>query len=99
MLENFCLRLAGGLTFSLLLLPPRVVSSRFFRSQLLITLCLIVTAGALTWNSGANETLFWAALGAATGLAIVAFWLWSAEGIGMGVVASVLLAVALVAAN
>src|SRR5262245_6076297 len=98
MIETFCLRLAGGLALALLVLPARTVSPRFFRTHLLIVLCLLVTAGAFAWNSAAEETLLWAAVGLSAGVAVVAFWLWSAEGVAAGRAAVSLLAVLLLCA-
>jgi hypothetical protein len=97
MIETFCLRLATGLVLSLLVLPARVVSPRFYRTHLLIALCLLVTAGVLSWESAADATLLWATLGLSAGVAVVAFWLWSAEGVAVGIVALTLLAAMLYA--
>jgi hypothetical protein len=98
MLETFSLRLAAGLALSLLVLPARQVSPRFSRTHLLIVLCLIVTAGIFAWNSASEATALWAALGAAAGAAVVAFWLTSAENAGLGTFAIVLTTGALLVA-
>jgi hypothetical protein len=91
MAETFCLRLAAGLALSLLIVPARAVSPRFFRSHVLIILFLLVTACVFAWNSAADESLLWALLGTGIGLSVMAFWLWSADYVRPGVVVLVLL--------
>jgi hypothetical protein len=93
--ETFCLRLATGLVFALLILPGKAVSPRFYRSQLLIGLCLLVTACVFAWNSAAEAVLLWCLMGVGIGLTVMAFWLWSADGVRLGQVTLGLLAVAL----
>jgi hypothetical protein len=93
--ETFCLRLTTGLALALLILPARTVSARFFRSHLLIGLFLLITAGVFAWNSATEALLLWGSVGAAIGLSVMAFWLWSAEGVRPGVIALGLLATAL----
>lgn len=97
MFESFCLRLACGLVFSLLLLPPRVVNSRFFRIHLLIVLGLSVAAGVASWSKEAGD-LYWLALGLGLGVSFVGTWCWSLEGAPGGYAALCLSAAAFAAA-
>ena len=50
MLPTFCLRLACGLIGGLLLLSPKQVNRRFYRTQFLTVLGLVALAGALTFT-------------------------------------------------
>jgi hypothetical protein len=77
MLAAFCLRLACGLMAALLLLSPREVNPRFYRTHFLVALGLCVVALAFAWQT-AWPWLALAAGGAAV-LAVLASLSWSLE--------------------
>jgi hypothetical protein len=77
MVSIFCLRLAAGLTASLLLLSPAQVNPRFFRTHFLVALGLTAAALAFCW-SGAGPALA-AALVAGLLLAFAGSVVWSLE--------------------
>lgn len=96
MLATFCLRLACGLAGSLLLLSPRQVAPRFFRTQFLIILGL--TAGAMVTLWQEMETIQTVVISAALVLAFLGSLSWSLEGSPGGMVIAVLETLATVAA-
>jgi hypothetical protein len=78
MLPIFCLRLACGLVGALLLLPPALVNSRFYRTQFLIVLGLTVAASVFL--RGVGGSWLWFALGGTALLAFGGSVTWSLEG-------------------
>jgi hypothetical protein len=95
MLATFCLRLACGLTAALLVLSPKDVAPRFYRTQFLTVLGLTAAAAVLLRDS-ATATL-WIALGAALGLSFLGSFVWSLEGAPAGLSMIVLDTLALLA--
>jgi hypothetical protein len=96
MLAVFSLRLACGLVGSLLLLSPRPVNPRFYRTHFLTALGLAALA---TLFRGETEDLgLWLALGGGMGLALAGSMAWMLEGAPGGRTLIVLTAAALVLA-
>ncbi len=77
MLALFCLRLAGGMLASLLLLRPAQINPRFYRVHFLTALTLMVVA-AYFLREGA-DTVTWIALGAGIGLSFLGSLAWSLD--------------------
>jgi hypothetical protein len=77
MLALFCLRLAGGLLASLLLLRPAQINPRFYRVQFLTVLALMVVAAYFLRDT--SDTLTWLALGSAIGMSFLGSLAWSLE--------------------
>jgi hypothetical protein len=98
MLATFCLRLACGMTVALLLLPPAVVNSRFYRVQFLTVLGLTTLAAAMIHMTGGASAWVWIAVGLATATAFAGSVAWSLENGPGGGVAIAITALASVAA-
>src|SRR4051794_30136695 len=80
MLAAFCLRLALGLLASLLLLSPKQLQPRFFRTHFLTALGLLVVATVSGWDEG-GEVRYALAGGAVLSLLGALAWtLESAQG-------------------
>lgn len=77
MLATFCLRLALGLIVPLPLLPARQLHPKFFRTQFLTALGLIVVAGVSSW--GEWEQTWRVAIGLAMMTTLVGSVVWSLE--------------------
>lgn len=77
MLPLFCLRLSTGMLASLLLLDPKPINPRFFRTHFLTALGLGAVALLLLLNNGESIPL---ALMFALGLAALGSMVWSIEG-------------------
>jgi len=96
MLSVFCLRLAGGMAASLLLLSPRVIGPNFYRTHCLIAFALTCLVTLLSWSSAS-----WPLLGALIGASVFAMAgsvVWSLEGSPLGRTLIVLVALANAAA-
>jgi hypothetical protein len=74
MLAVFCLRLALGMLAALLLLNPKVMHPRFFRTHFVIVLGLSVIAAVSDWNSNARIPL-----AVTAGLALIGSLVWIFE--------------------
>jgi hypothetical protein len=96
MLPLFCIRLAAGLTGSLLLLSPSQVNPRFYRAHFLIALGLGAVALAFEWGSGGAGLLIVLAVGMA--LAFGGSLAWSLERAPFGRLIGALTAAVLAAA-
>jgi hypothetical protein len=75
MLSLFCLRLAAGLTGSLLILSPRHINPRFYRTHFLIVFGLTVAASSFLMDR--QRAGLSACLGAALGIAFLGSVVWS----------------------
>ena len=82
MLSIFSLRLACGLIGSLLLLSPKLVNARFYRTHFLTVLGLAVAAAIFL--GGAGETWLWLAIGVTLVFAFLGSIAWSLEGAPAG---------------
>lgn len=89
MFASFCLRLAAGLVLSLLILPFRSISPRFYRIHLLISLGVTAAGGVFAWQTASDW--FWLGFGLGTGACLVGPWCWPdavadpKSGVGAGV--------------
>jgi hypothetical protein len=97
MLATFSLRLACGLIACLLLLSPRQVNPRYFRTQFLVSLSLTMLA-ALVWGPHMGTTGAWIALSAALIGSLLGALSWSLQGAPGGRMIVLLTAAALLAA-
>lgn len=97
MLATFCVRLALGLMLGLMLLSPRVLHPRFFRTQFLTALGLLVLATLAAWPDapGLLRTL----LTTGSVLALLGALAWTLEPAPAGRSLIVLAAAALVGAG
>jgi hypothetical protein len=77
MLGDFCLRLGCGLVCSLLLLSPRQINPRFYRTHFLTVLGLTVVAAVFLREIADLETWIW--LGAGMTFAFIGAVAWSLE--------------------
>jgi hypothetical protein len=82
MLAIFALRLACGLIGSLLLLPPKLVNPRFYRTQFLTVLGLALTAAVFLYGAGAIG--LWLAVGVTVAFTFLGSLSWSLEGAPAG---------------
>jgi hypothetical protein len=92
MLSVFCLRLAGGMAASLLLLSPRIIAPNFYRTHFLIAFALTCLVTLFSWSSSS-----WLLLGLLLGagvLALAGSVVWSLEGAPLGPAIIVLTALA-----
>jgi hypothetical protein len=92
MLSVFCLRLAGGMAASLLLLSPRIIGNHFYRTHCLIAFGLTCLVTLFSWSSAS-----WLLLGLLIGASIFALAgsvVWSFEGSPFGQTFIVLTAMA-----
>ena len=96
MIAIFCLRLAAGLTTTLLILSPAQVNPRFYRAQHWIALGL--TIGAAIFAREFAPPLLWLTLGISMALAFIGSVIWALEGTPGGRWLLALLAVVLAAA-
>lgn len=76
MLALFCLRLALGMLSALLLLRPRHIHPRFYRTHFLIALGLTSVAVLQLWSAAEVPVALWVALG----LCFLGPIVWSVEG-------------------
>lgn len=97
MLATFSLRLACGLIASLLLLSPRQVNPRYYRTQFLVSLALTALA-ALVFSNGFGTAGLWIAVGAALLGSLLGALSWSLQGAPAGRILIVLTAAAALAA-
>jgi hypothetical protein len=99
MLTVFCLRLAAGMLACLLLLPPRLINPRFYRTHFLTALSLACLT--LLWVRRDAPPLVLTLLGASVALSFLGSVVWAAEGAPGGraliVLTTLTLAAALVA--
>jgi hypothetical protein len=77
MLAAFCFRLAVGLLASLLLLSPRQINPRFYRTLFLTAFALAITGLIFTWDN--TWTWLVVAVGGAAVLAVLGSLTWSFE--------------------
>src|SRR4051794_30954250 len=96
MIAIFCLRLAAGMSAALLLLSPRQVNPRFFRTHFLTALGLATVA--LVFLRDVADVWLWLALALGMLLAIVGSVVWALEGAPVGRTTIVLTTAALVSA-
>lgn len=82
MLSLFCLRLASGLSGAMLLLPPALVNPRFYRTQFLTVLGLML--GAAVFSYGTGDPGLRVAAGSTIVLAFFGSLAWSLEGAPAG---------------
>ncbi len=82
MLVIFALRLACGLIGSMLLLSPKLVNPRFYRTHFLTVLGL--TVAAAVFLHGAGDIGLWLAVGGTLLLAFLGSFAWSLEGAPAG---------------